>query len=118
MKDEVIIVQSPQDVAEAIKRISIDELVFIDIDKTLIEGVEIIRVSDQEHKVIINGYQFNFLIRENSDWYGLLWVTDSNKKEYIYSLLSYHVWGWLEKKCGYHNVYIQKEGSNAKIDEE
>ena len=47
MKDEVIIVQRAQDnIAQIIQEIKIDELVFINIDKTIFERDEIIQVKD------------------------------------------------------------------------
>ena len=118
MKDEVIIVQRAQDnIAQIIQEIKIDELVFINIVKTIFERDEIMQVKDLEYKLHKGGYQFNFLIIKDSDWYALLKVIDT-QGENIYSLLSYNILFYLEGKSGYRTVYIKEEGSKAKIDEE
>ena len=118
MKKEVIIVHRAKNITELIEKIDkINELVFIQIDKALLENEKFIKVTDVEYKVYLNGYQFNIYVYEKSDWYGVLHVTNY-KNNNIYSLMSYKLSFWFEGKCGYKTVYIKKEGSKTKIDEE
>ena len=118
MRDEVVIVHGAQDnIVQIIQKIKIDELVFINIDKTIFKQDEIIQVKDLEYKLYKDGYQFNFLKIKDSDWYVILKVTNDQGKN-IYSLLNYNVLFYFERKAGYRTVYIKEEGSKAKIDEE
>ena len=115
MKDEVIIVKESCKLIDAIESIKVEELVFVRIDKELFDKHNFIHVRDKEYEVDVLGDKFNILVIEESDWYHFLYATTSTGK---HKNTFYLAWFYFEGRCGYHTVYIKKEGSNTKIDEE
>ena len=115
MKNEVIIVKESSELIGAIESIKVEELVFVRIDKKLLDKHNFIHVRDKEYEVEVQGNRFNILVIEESDWYHFLYATTSTGK---HKNTFYLAWFYFEGRCGCHEVYIKKEGSNAKIDEE
>lgn len=115
MKNEVIIVKGASELIGTISSVEVEELVFIMIDKTLFDKEKLIRVNGMEHIVNLEDGQLNILVTEDSDWYNFLYSTKTTGEHFNSMFLT---WYWVEGRCGYHTVYIKKEGSDAKIDEE